>query len=731
MLSVFDSGQKYPIIGYSDFYITHISGGEDTLNFTVPINSEIYTHLAEENRIEYGDNYYLIKSIDAPSRYANIACTVDLDFLRDRFYKAYDSGSLPLSELLNSLLPIGWTLQGYLPAIRRTIRMENATPYDILERAKSTYSVAYEWHTLSKILKVVNPEVTTPSGEYLTDELNLRKIAFKGKSSDLITRLYPYGKDGLSIASINGGKEYVENHQYTGKTVAGIWKDDRYTDALSLKTDAEIMLSQLSMPARSYDCDVVDLAKLDSRYSDFSFSMYKVVTLIDRIRHVRMNHKIMEYREYPDEPQKNILTLSSVIKDIKKQLDSAISSLQADVDTANRNVSLNQDISNKVTGLIANAFGFFTTNEVAPDGATTAYMHNKPLLSESSIVWKMTSGGFVWSTDGGASWNAGISADGNATLKTLSAVGIVADWLIAGIIKSRDGSSSWNLDTGEMDLNGTFKSKGELGSGSGVIPVYAKMNGANLSFYVDNGTQFGDVHGTIGLGNFRGDDGVNINGKKWVTIGASGTFPYSCTVTTDTYANRFRGNLLLEQNARMYMTNGAYISPASSADSFYFGGNGYFSGNLSCGGTKNRVVKTDYGAVGMNAFETMGAYFADFGSGTIGEDGKCYIWLDPVFLQTIDPHQQYQVFLTPTSEGSYTHIAKAQDYFIVYGDVGLKFDWQIVCKQRGYQNDRAERVDIDTDKQIDYDMSIFNQEQEIERAAENYLENYYKELIYD
>ena len=159
MLSVFDSGQKYPIIGYSDFYITHISGGEDTLNFTVPVNSEIYSHLSEENRIEYGDNYYLIKSIDAPSSYANIACTVDLDFLRDRFYKAYDSGSVTLTELLDSLLPTGWTVQGYLPAIRRTIKLENATPYDILKQAQSTYSVAYEWHTKTQIVTVIDPEV--------------------------------------------------------------------------------------------------------------------------------------------------------------------------------------------------------------------------------------------------------------------------------------------------------------------------------------------------------------------------------------------------------------------------------------------------------------------------------------------------------------------------------------------------------------------------------------------
>ena len=323
MLSVYDGGQKYPVSNAMDFYITHVDGGLDTIDFKAPVDDPIYSHLAEENRVEYGDNDYNIKSIDAPSESANIHCEIDLDFLKSNFHRAYNSGSVTLSALLGSILPEGWEVAGYDPGISRTISMDNATDYDIVSQAQSTYSVVFQWRTLKKVVTVVNPADKTPSGEYLTDELNLRSIAFKGESTDFCTRLYPYGIDGMTIASVNDGKEYVENHQYSDKVICGYWSDERYTVPENLKADAEARLASLAVPARSYDCDVIDLEKLDSRYSMFGFAMYKVVTLIDRQRGIRLDHQIMEYKEYPEQPEKNVLTLSSVVPKIQDVVDEA------------------------------------------------------------------------------------------------------------------------------------------------------------------------------------------------------------------------------------------------------------------------------------------------------------------------------------------------------------------------------------------------------------------------
>ena len=120
----------------------------------------------------------------------------------------------------------------------------------------------------------------------------------------------------------------------------------------------------------------------------------------------------------------------------------------------------------------------------------------------------------------------------------------------------------------------------------------------------------------------------------------------------------------------------------------------YVQGNISCGGTKNRVVETEhYGTVGMNAFETSGSHFADIGSGTVGEDGTVTIFFDPVFAETIDSKSEYQVFLTRTSETETTWVDKQNGFFIVHGEPGATFDWMIVGYQKDYVTNRMEHID--------------------------------------
>lgn len=490
MLSVYDSGQKYPITEATNFYITHVDGGLDTLNFDIQTDLPIYKHIAEENCVEYGENDYTIKSIDAPGSRAKIKCKINLDFLKVNFYKAYDSGSVTLPALLSSILPAGWTIGGYDPGISRTISLENATNYDVVMQAMDTYSVKFRWSTLGKSVTVIDPSDLTPSGEYLTDELNLRSIAFKGESTDLVTRLYPYGKDGLTIANINGGIEYIENYQYSNKVISASWTDERYTVAANLKADAEKKLAEMAVPVRSYECDVIDLAKLESRYAMFDFALYKVVTLIDRVRGVRMNHQILEYQEYPEQPQKNIITLASVVGKIQTRIDQAISKVQ---DT----VIQNANIMTQFSDLMANAVGYYRTDQIDETGKTTCYLHDKPLLTESGTIWKFSVAGFAVSNDGGQTWGGGFTADSNLVAKVLDVVGVNADWINVGtltaiLIKSSNyaaGTAGMKIDlnAGTMEMNG-----GALTIRDGNNQAVITAQGVKLTFvYSTSGPLFG------------------------------------------------------------------------------------------------------------------------------------------------------------------------------------------------------------------------------------------------
>ena len=116
----------------------------------------------------------------------------------------------------------------------------------------------------------------------------------------------------MTIAGINGGKEYVENHTYSDKIVCAYWTDERYTVAENLTKRMPRKNSiRWLVQYRTYECDVLDLAKLRPEYSFLNFSVHQSVLLIDRQRGTRMVHKVMEYYQYPFDPTQNRVVLSN------------------------------------------------------------------------------------------------------------------------------------------------------------------------------------------------------------------------------------------------------------------------------------------------------------------------------------------------------------------------------------------------------------------------------------
>lgn len=129
-------------------------------------------------------------------------------------------------------------------------------------------------------------------------------------------RLIPIGKDGLML-NIDG-KNYVENHQYSKKVKTMTWKDERYTDAESLKEDAEAKLDELSKPYRSYTAEIINLVEAvqdeekKEQYKEvFSIALGDTVLLISKSTGIRESHRIVKFYEYPLTKEKNKVELAN------------------------------------------------------------------------------------------------------------------------------------------------------------------------------------------------------------------------------------------------------------------------------------------------------------------------------------------------------------------------------------------------------------------------------------
>lgn len=113
-----------------------------------------------------------------------------------------------------------------------------------------------------------------------------------------------------------------------------------------------------------------------------------------------------------------------------------------------------QDLSDR----LAAHSGLYSTVEQQSDGSNIFYLHDMPTLNESAIVWKMTKEAWGVTTNYNKGrntvWNGGMTVDGDAIVRILSAVGVDADWINTGKIQSKDGTVSIDLDNNTINLKG-------------------------------------------------------------------------------------------------------------------------------------------------------------------------------------------------------------------------------------------------------------------------------------
>ena len=202
-----------------DYYIRELASGLDELIFTISVWDDDYPLIQEESSIkeESGGKAcaYLVKAIDGGKDRANVKCQIDLDEWKSVLTVGYDSGSNTFPAIVNAIKPTGWTVinnSGMTGA--RTIKLDAATPFDVLTQCRSTFGGAtFRFDNIAKKITLVNMNAGQNLGAFVTRDLNLKENNYKGKSTTFATRLYAYGKDGMTFASIRR-QLYIQQPRY-------------------------------------------------------------------------------------------------------------------------------------------------------------------------------------------------------------------------------------------------------------------------------------------------------------------------------------------------------------------------------------------------------------------------------------------------------------------------------------------------------------------------------------
>lgn len=317
-------------IATDNYYIRHKENGIDELHFEVSIYDPAYRAITEECRIleTTEQQTYAVKSIGAGKRTAKIGCKLDLSDWQESICLDYHRTGTPLGLLQgtavdflgDSNLISAWTMLDSGNVIeQRTIEMQGPTPLDVALQIQERFGCAVRFKTQDKTATILWPENMPLSNSYVVDTVNLRSAPeFKGKSTDLYTRLYPIGKDGLRIEG-----DYVENLTYTTQVICAIWKDSRYTDAAELKADAQKRVDAASQPVRSWKLSIVDLHRLNpQKWPDMGVDLFTKLRLVDENKGFSAVVQVKEDNVYPYYPEKNEITASTSTGSVQKTLRS-------------------------------------------------------------------------------------------------------------------------------------------------------------------------------------------------------------------------------------------------------------------------------------------------------------------------------------------------------------------------------------------------------------------------
>lgn len=162
--------------------------------------------------------------------------------------------------------------------------------------------------------------IGTDNGVRLRLEKNMQSISIERNVSDMITRLWAFGSDDLTVSSVNGGKAYIDSPNIEKYGVQEGYKDySDYTSAEKLYRNAKWEFDEdnedrIDVPQLTISGKLIDLSKL-SEYGDAEkLEIGDTVHVFD-IDGTEYVQRVIEYQAYPLEPKESNISIGHIRRD--------------------------------------------------------------------------------------------------------------------------------------------------------------------------------------------------------------------------------------------------------------------------------------------------------------------------------------------------------------------------------------------------------------------------------
>ncbi len=675
--------------GYLKFKITPKHPYYDKI---LPLSSELFVY-------EDGMEIFRGRSMTTEeefNRTHQITCESDLAYLCDSIIRPFEfQGSIV--EFMTQVLKVhNEQVEARKQYLLGRVNVVDSNNY--INRSNSDYACSLDC-LRDKLVKTHGGYLRTrcESGkrylDYLTDGggtndqvirygVNLADYSKTQDATELFTALIPTGADledtsssgesttkTVDITSVNGGKDFIYDEDAVQR-YGWIFRQHKWEDVTlpeNLIKKARAYLEQSIYLSDVLKLTAVDLANVDVDIKRLKTGYWTKV--ISRPHGVDVMYILEERTRNLQEPGKDTVSLGGTIATLSGSVAKSQKELSAKVEQVGQAATkgIDQKINN-ATQLISGGLGGYVVIGRSENGQPEEILIlDAPTKANAKNVIRLNKNGIGFSTSGynGVYRNAW-TIDGN----------LIADFITSGTMYAD------RIKGGTLTLGGKDDANGIMNVLDSTGETVCLLDNQSLKVFGNMvTTDFNIAYDAI---------------DRWTAIRVmDNKKDYSVQITEiSMYAfeglgEDLNGNYSEQDPTEFYISENGETAAHVNSDEIYTKGDGTFGGDLNVTGKKHRTVKTpDYGNISLSAYEMASPMFGDIGSGQIGDDGLCYIWIDPVFVQTI--FGEYQVFVQGYSDAPFYVTERASDYFVVKGPAGGLFGWEIKAKQAGLEQERMD-----------------------------------------
>lgn len=298
-------------------------GSEDRLEFKLPVKPGMEA-LETGMMLDLAGSIYrtmvLANEEDTSgSRYLHVeAWALWYDLLKMPEVPAREWDNAPAVDVLTYLLSdTGWQTGDYVSSPNRPFVFRGGcNRLEALREIERIFQVELDFQTKQRTVSIRDAEGIERNVFFLRGK-NLRRAQEEKNAIEQVTRVYPRGRGGLTIATVNNGITYLEVAGDYDPPPSAVLIAEEFTDPNQLKEYAQAFLEAWSQVQVSYECGIIDLSVLPG-YEEEKVGLGDVVTVYDEDSGINVKTRVVRMRYFVEEPWQSEIELAAIRKDLSE-----------------------------------------------------------------------------------------------------------------------------------------------------------------------------------------------------------------------------------------------------------------------------------------------------------------------------------------------------------------------------------------------------------------------------